>query len=138
VFALILALIFHRLLKKGDANNTWTFAKTWAVGLLALYIHLFLDCMTTFGTQIFLPVSNYRVALPAIYIIDLAMTLPLFSSWICILRRGGSKAPAARRTPIARGSLAWLFAYPLFALCLNYTAAHALEKRYATAGNERV
>ena len=135
--ALILALIFHRMLKKGDESGTWTFAKTWGVGLLALYIHLFLDCMTTFGTQIFLPVSSHRVALPAIYIIDLAMTLPLLAAWICILRRGGSKAPVEKRAPVARRALAWLIAYPLLALCFNYTAAHSLEKRYAAPGNER-
>lgn len=136
VFALVLALIFHRILKKGDANNTWTFAKTWAVGLLALYIHLFLDCMTTFGTQIFMPFSHYRVALPAMYIIDLVLTVPLFAAWICIIRRGGCKAPAERRAPLARKAVAWLLAYPLLGLCINYAAAHSLEKRYATNENE--
>lgn len=137
VFALLLAAVFHRFLKKGDEKNAWTFAKTWAVALLALYIHLFLDCMTTFGTQIFLPFSHYRVALPAMYIIDLSLALPLIAVWVCILRRGGSKAPAEKRAPAARKALAWLFVYPLLALCLNVTAAHSLEKRYAFAGNDR-
>ncbi|CAK7008422.1 MAG: hypothetical protein DELT_00342 [Desulfovibrio sp.] len=134
VFALFLAFIFHRFLKKGDGNGTWSFRKTWTVALLALYIHLFLDCMTTFGTQIFMPFSQYRVALPAMYIVDLALTLPLIAAWIYAIRKNRSRA-AGNGAPIAQRALAWLFAYPILALCLNYTAANSLEKRYAVAGN---
>lgn len=137
LFALLLSLLFHRLLRKGDAGNTWTFAKTWLVAFTALCIHVFLDSMTTFGTQIFMPFSHYRAALPAMYIIDLLLTLPLLAAWLYIIWRGGARAPAEIRAPVARGALLWLFAYPLLALAVNYTAAHSLEKRYAAAGNER-
>ncbi|MDL2209669.1 metal-dependent hydrolase [Desulfovibrio sp. OttesenSCG-928-O18] len=135
VFALLLALVFHRALKKGDRDGTWTFAKTWSVALLALVIHLFLDCMTTFGTQVLLPFSDFRVALPAMYIIDLAMTLPLLAVWIVILRRGGSGAAAERRVPLARRALAWIFVYPLCCLALNFGLTAHLEKLYAAPGN---
>lgn len=135
IFALGLALVFHRLLKKGDANGTWSFGKTWSVALLALLIHIFLDCMTTFGTQIFLPFSDMRVALPAMYIVDLLLTLPLLAVWIFILRRGGSGAPERARVFPARSALAWLLCYPLMALALNHALAARLEMIYAARGN---
>lgn len=136
LFALLLALVFHRFLKKGDDPGGWTFAKTWSVALLALLIHLFLDCMTTFGTQVFLPFSDFRVALPAMYIIDFSLTLPLLAVWFVLLVRGGSRAPATRRLPAARLALGWLLAYPLLCLAVNQGASSYLEKRYAAQGNE--
>lgn len=137
LFALGMALLFHRLIKKGDSKGAWTFFHTWAVALLALCIHLFLDCMTTFGTQIFLPFSEFRVALPAMYIIDLLLTVPLLAAWFVILRHGGSRAPESSRLPLARTALLWLLCYPLAALAINYTAASNLEARYAAPGNAR-
>jgi inner membrane protein len=134
--ALLLALLFHRLIKKKDANGTWTFAKTWSVALLALLIHLFLDCMTTFGTQIFLPFSDVRVALPAMYIIDFWLTVPLLLVWLLVIRRG-SLAPDEARARTARRGLAWLVAYPLIALAINHALASQLTKTYAAPGNER-
>ena len=141
LFALVMALIFHRLIQKGDTNGSWTFAKTWSVAFLALLIHLFLDCMTTFGTQIFLPFSDFRVALPAMYIIDLSMTLPLIAALLFILWRGGlspiSPAPEKTRLRVARTALSWLVAYPILALCLNHTLAANLASKYAAPGNEQ-
>lgn len=134
-FALLLALIFHRAVKKGDANGAWTFAKTWSVAFLALCIHLFLDCMTTFGTQIFLPFSDFRVAVPAMFIIDFFLTVPLLAALWIILRRGGIAAPDARRTPTARRALAWLAVYPFICLGVNQGAALYLGKVHAAPGN---
>ncbi len=47
--------------------------------LSGLAIHVMLDCLTAFGTQIFLPLSNYRFSLPIIYIIDIWWTIPLLT-----------------------------------------------------------
>lgn len=135
VSALLLALLFHRFLKKGDRLGSWSFAKTWSVALLALLIHLFLDCMTTFGTQIFQPFSAYRVAVPAVYVIDLLMTLPLLGVWIWILRRGGVFLDDASRLRPARAALVWIFLYPALCLGINAAATSSLEARYAAPGN---
>lgn len=145
LFALVLALLFHRLIRKGDASGAWSFGKTWGVALLALLIHLFLDCMTTFGTQIFLPFSDFRVVLPAMYIIDLSLTLPLLAAMTCLITRLDRPkavlpltAPAKdKRVSIARGALAWLVAYPVLALCLNFHLASGLAREYAEGGNTR-
>lgn len=135
--ALVMALIFHKALKKSDEAGTWTFAKTWSVALFALLTHLFLDCATTFGTQIFLPFSDFRVALPAIYIIDPLLTLPLAAALIFLPRQGENRTNEAKRVPLARKALAWLFCYPLLALGANHAASAYLETRHAARGNER-
>jgi len=143
LFALVLALLFHRLIRKGDGSGTWSFGKTWGVALLALLIHLFLDCMTTFGTQIFLPFSDFRVALPAMYIIDLTLTLPLLAAMIYIVTRldrsGAGLHPVFpakdNRASVARSALVWLVAYPVLALCLNFHLASGMTREYAKNGN---
>ena len=120
------------------------------MALFALYTHVYLDCMTTFGTQIFLPFSPARVGLPAMFIVDLLLTLPalalMFYAWRQppsflplpaespagvrpgsrqTIAYGAFASPKARR--IARIGLAWMLLYPLASLGVNAmtTAAYA-------------
>ena len=133
--ALVLALLFHSILKKGDTTGGWSFGKTWFLALLALFGHVFLDCMTTFGTQIFLPFSNFRVAIPAMYIIDLSLTLPLVAVLIVLLRQGGSEAPAEKRFGLARRGLAWMLVYPFLAWGVGFGVQSALAQRYVNTAD---
>ncbi len=55
-----------------------------------LMSHILLDACTTYGTQLFLPFSDYRVALNNIFIIDPLFTLPLLVSGIVCLILGRS------------------------------------------------
>ncbi len=52
---------------------------------LGIFTHPLLDAFTLYGTQLFLPLSNYRVALNSISIIDPGYTLPLLMSTIAVL-----------------------------------------------------
>ncbi|MDL2272305.1 metal-dependent hydrolase [Desulfovibrio sp. OttesenSCG-928-I05] len=134
--ALLLALLFHRLLRRKDTAGSWTFGKTWLVAFLALLIHLYLDCMTTFGTQIFLPFSDYRVAVPGMFIVDLLLTLPILGLFITVLLRGGAKTLPYRRQPLARATLVWVLVYPLLSFSVGQAAASVLGKQYAAEKNE--
>jgi len=49
---------------------------------LALFTHNILDCFTTYGTQLFAPFSEYRVAFNNISVADPAYTLPFL---LCII-----------------------------------------------------
>lgn len=129
--ALLLAFLFHGALKKKDAAGSWTFGKTWLLALLALLIHVYLDCMTTFGTQIFLPFSTFRAAVPGMFIVDPLFTIPLAGIVITLLVRGGSKTPPYRRMPLARTALAWVLVYPLLSFGVGQAAAAHLSGRYA-------
>ncbi len=54
--------------------------------LFALLTHVYLDCMTTFGTQALLPFSPLRVWYSSMFIVDLQLTLPalalLVAAWM--------------------------------------------------------
>ncbi|MDX1409536.1 MAG: metal-dependent hydrolase, partial [Saprospiraceae bacterium] len=51
--------------------------RSWAwLFFLAFFTHLLLDCFTAFGTQVFLPFSNLRVAFNTIAVVDPGYTVP--------------------------------------------------------------
>src|SRR5688572_253344 len=53
-----------------------SFKKWYLFWFLALITHALLDCCTTYGTQFFLPFTNYQVAFNNISVIDPFYTLP--------------------------------------------------------------
>ncbi|MFB6099609.1 MAG: metal-dependent hydrolase [Salinibacter sp.] len=53
---------------------------------MALLTHVGLDCLTTYGTQIFWPFSTYPVILGTIFVIDPLYTLPLAIGLLVSLR----------------------------------------------------
>jgi len=58
---------------KKEANwKEWTF-----LCFLSLFTHPLLDAFTNYGTQLFLPLSNYRVAFNSIFIVDPCYTMPM-------------------------------------------------------------
>ncbi|SHN72160.1 metal-dependent hydrolase [Desulfovibrio litoralis] len=82
--AVLFSLITYYLSYKQHPRPTRL--NLFAFSLLGLLIHIMLDCFTAFGTQIFLPWSNFRFSLPIVYIIDLWWTIPLLTiSIYCIL-----------------------------------------------------
>lgn len=126
--------------------------------LFALYTHIYLDCMTTFGTQIFLPFSATRVGLPAMFIVDLLLTLPALGLMIYAWRlppehaaapadslagvrprRGGAPGTGAfvsvRARRVARVGLAWVLLYPLASLGVNAAATALYAPSLAPGGS---
>ena len=118
-----------------------------ACGMLCLFMHLFLDSMTTFGTQIFLPFSSMRVALPAMFIIDPLITLPAIVLLVAALhqppeialclychapakQRGYTRLFSERAQRLARAGVCWMILYPLCTLALNFglTAYYAAQE----------
>jgi len=69
--------------------------------LLLLLLHVWLDCVTTYGTLAFLPFSDYRVRLNGLFIVDLWLLIPLILA-CCIARN---------RPRIAASAMIWLLLY---------------------------
>lgn len=52
---------------------------------LSIFTHPILDCFTPYGTQLFAPFSDYRVAFNTISVVDPLYTLPFFICMIVVL-----------------------------------------------------
>lgn len=105
-----------------------------AIALISQYIHVYLDCVTTFGTQAFLPISDFRIALPALFIVDPLMTLPPLILLIFALkagtrvrehkRKGRFLAFSKKAQRIATLALGWMLIYPMINLSINGILTH--------------
>ncbi|MBR9845885.1 MAG: metal-dependent hydrolase [Algicola sp.] len=80
--AFILGLLVHKLYNAGKRIHTTT-QKDWILLFFwSLFTHPVLDCFTPYGTQLFAPVSNYRVAFNTIAVADPLYTVPFL---ICMI-----------------------------------------------------
>ncbi|GAB1387423.1 metal-dependent hydrolase [Melaminivora sp.] len=87
---------------QGDgAQLRWWWLAMW----LALITHPLLDAFTVYGTQLWLPFSNYPVALGSVFIIDPAVTLPwLIGLAVVLARRGDARGLRANAWGLALGT----------------------------------
>ena len=116
LLGLVLALVGCSLWRAQTPGH-WRFAKTWLFMTAMVLLHIWLDCITTYGTMIFVPFSHMRVRLNAVFIIDLLVTLPLlWAIWRWRARRG-----------LLLMAMAWLFVYPGISIGLN--AWHTAQTR---------
>ncbi len=101
----------HSHIENGQiVRAIWPFWKVFLFFCGILLLHLWLDCVTTFGTMIFLPFSEYRVRLNGLFIIDLVLTIPLIlAAW-----NGG------RKHKYAVLGLIWILVYPASCVALRY------------------
>lgn len=139
----------------GDASAPARFGlgALFCAALLALYVHIYLDCMTTFGTRIFLPFSDMRVGFASMFIVDLLLTLPAGALLIAALVQkpeyltaspgsghGAASSPAfsGRARFLARLALGWMLIYPLCNLAGNTLFAQFLSPRLAQGKDARL
>ncbi|MFP4845854.1 metal-dependent hydrolase [Winogradskyella sp. PE311] len=89
LFSILGALLFgwlaHKLYNTGrrlhtTSKNDWTKLFFWS-----LFTHPLLDCFTPYGTQLFAPFSNYRVAFNNIAVADPLYTTPFLISLIILM-----------------------------------------------------
>lgn len=84
--ALMLAALFYYLFRKQLAFKT-----VYLYSIFGMGTHGLLDSCTSYGTQLFWPFTNYRVALNNVAIIDPLYTLPLFVCCILAILKRKSK-----------------------------------------------
>ncbi|WP_073086125.1 metal-dependent hydrolase [Winogradskyella jejuensis] len=77
--------LIHKLYDKGKRLNT-TSQKDWILLFFwSLFTHPILDCFTPYGTQLFSPFSDYRVAFNTISVADPLYTIPFLISLIVLM-----------------------------------------------------
>ena len=97
---IICALVLHAVLGR---RRGLTFRQTWLFCTLGYATHALLDACTTYGTMLFWPFSDARIAWNTISIIDPLFTLPLLVAVVLA---------ALRRKPLyARIGLVWAMSY---------------------------
>lgn len=77
LFCLLGAFLFAYILSKINWAKEVAITKLWLFSFLALFTHVLLDAFTTYGTQLFLPFTDWRVSFDSINIVDPVYTLPL-------------------------------------------------------------
>lgn len=77
VFSLIGAGLLGFALKKMKWAKPFPYSRLILFVWLTLFTHMLLDAFTTYGTQLFLPFSDYRVSFDSINIVDPIYTIPL-------------------------------------------------------------
>ncbi|SFZ94282.1 inner membrane protein [Flaviramulus basaltis] len=83
--AFILGWLVHKLYNSGSRLNTTT-QKNWIwLWFISLFTHPILDCFTPYGTQLFTPFSNYRVAFNNIAVVDPIYTLPFLICMVVLM-----------------------------------------------------
>ena len=91
--------------------------------------HLFLDCITSYGTGIFLPFSDVRVSVPSVFIID-----PVYSLAMIALAVAASLRPAAQKK-LAVAGLVVMLGWPALGFGVGKAvAAHAKTLLVAQGG----
>ncbi len=75
VISPLIGFMIHRFLNKKKVDDRFM---TWTLILfLGILSHILLDCFTSYGTRIFLPFSNYRVAWGTLAVVDPFFSIPV-------------------------------------------------------------
>lgn len=85
IFCLIGALLLAFLFQKWKTTKDIHFWRLYLFSFLGLFTHVLLDAFTSYGTQLFLPFSDYRVSFDSISIIDPFYTVPLLIGLVVAL-----------------------------------------------------
>lgn len=83
--AFIIGWSVHKFYNSGKRFNTTTQKEWITLFFWSLFTHPILDCFTPYGTQLFSPFSNYRVAFNNIAVVDPIYTLPFLICMIILM-----------------------------------------------------
>ncbi len=131
ILAVISPLVGYAGYRWSGRRDHWL---VWAhLAFWALVTHPLLDLFTTYGTQLFAPLSDHRFALDAVSIVDLACTLPLWivAIWSLIRVR---RDPLPKRRFMAAGALAWMACYLLVSFGLSQAVRARTERQLRDSG----
>lgn len=109
----LLSRLYRHYIRKDLEEPVTTFREWYWLFFLAFATHWLLDCFTAFGTQIFQPFSNYRVAFNNIAVVDPLYTVPFL---VCMIIVSTLKRNTRRRIMINRIGLGISSAYMLLTL----------------------
>ncbi|WP_275315461.1 metal-dependent hydrolase [Tenacibaculum bernardetii] len=129
--AFLFGWIIFKLYNKGKRSETTTL-KNWIwLYFLAIFTHPILDSFTPYGTQLFLPFSDYRVAFNNISVVDPLYTLPFL---ICLVVAMFYNRKRTRRVTWVKTGIYISSAYMLFTLGNKIYINRVFKKSFDEAG----
>ncbi len=130
LFTLFLSPLLGFLIARFYRHEAVT-ARNWAwLFFWALVTHIGLDCLTSYGTQVFWPFSHYRVAFSTIFVIDPLYSVPLgLSVVILLLLRRNTQARRWVHALGLWGSTAYLMLTVFFKFQATTAFSRALEEQ---------
>ncbi|MBN7798643.1 metal-dependent hydrolase [Parahaliea mediterranea] len=124
VGGLLCALVLHGLIGR---HRGFSFARSAMFCTLGYATHALLDACTTYGTMLFWPFSDARVAWNTVSIIDPLFTVPVLA---LVLLAGLRRRPA-----LARCALAWALGYLLLGQWQHHQAVELGRELAAARGH---
>ncbi len=122
----ILGWLINKLYKDKIGFKSW-----WLFFLCLIITHPLLDSLTTYGTQLFLPFSDYRVGFNNIFIIDFVFTIPMIVAVIACLIL---KSDNPRRIKWSRNGLLISATYVVLSFCTKTYAGHVFTQSMEEKG----
>jgi inner membrane protein len=119
VLACFMAALFKLFYKK--FSIIWGFAVAYG----CILTHIFLDLITSYGTQIFAPLTNERYSVPCVFILDPVFTLSLIGFFYASFKWKD------RRMHFAVAGLIWMVAFPTINFGLGAAVQHSISARMA-------
>lgn len=135
LFAVLAAFLFgwftYSLYNSKKRAYTTT-RKDWIwLFFLAIFTHPLLDCFTPYGTQLFAPFSDYRVAFNNISVLDPLYTLPFL---ICMIAVLCFNRTSIKRIKWTKAGIYMSTVYMLFTVGNKFYMDSVFEKSFKKAG----
>ena len=129
-WALVLSWILAKLLREPGGWRA-----LYGVTALALFVHIVGDLITSFGTMIFAPLSDWRAAIGTTFIIDLWFSGIILAGLIASAFLYKSRIPAVAATVVLAGYVGFQYAQMQRALRLGdeYAASMGIRDPKVTA-----
>lgn len=128
---LILGFIMYEVYNTGKRKDT-TSLKDWIwLFFLSIFTHPILDSFTAYGTQLFLPFSDYRVAFNNISVVDVFYTVPFL---ICVIGAMFFKRTNPKRLKWTKAGIYISSFYLLLTIGNKFYADSVLESSFKEAG----
>ncbi len=120
---------FHHRIEKPNASRTdWIL-----LFFLGLFTHPILDCFTVYGTQLFAPFSNYRVAWATISVADPLYTIPFLA---CLIIASFYNRESRFRSIINWIGIGWSILYLSFTVLNKQSIISTFSKDFTAQGIE--
>ena len=134
LFAILGSILFgwitYRLYNTGKRIETTTLRNWIWLFFLSIFTHPLLDCFTPYGTQLFAPFSDYRVAFNNISVVDPLYTVPFLLSLIIMMFFNRNRT---RRTWWLKAGIYISSAYMVFTIINKFYIDSVFKRSFENA-----